>query len=56
MRITIVTMPNIQGKPPQEALKLLYDHCHETAIQVMKLNNDLEDLKQKVYRLEQNQR
>jgi len=56
MRIDIVNMPNIQGKLPQEALKILYDHCYDTAMQVMRLSNELEDLKQKVARLEQNQR
>jgi len=56
MRIDIVNMPNIQGKSPQEALKMLYDHCYDTAMQVMRLNNELEDLKQKFARFEQNQR
>jgi len=49
-------MPSIQGKSPQEALQLLYDHCHDTATQIMKLSNELENLKQKITRLEQNQR
>jgi hypothetical protein len=47
-------MPTIQGKTPEQALKVLYDHCHETAVQVMLLNNELEDLKEKVAQLERN--
>jgi len=55
MRIDTVTMPNIKIKPIEKALEALYNHCHETAVLVMKLNNEVEDLKQKVRNLE-NQR
>jgi len=54
MRIDSVSMPDIRGKTPEQALKALYDHCHETAVQVMRLNNELEDLKEKVVKLERN--
>lgn len=53
MRIDIVTMPDIQGKSPAEALKVLYEHCRETAILVMKLNNGVEELKRNLGDLEQ---
>ena len=48
MRINQINMPNIQGKSPQDAIKILYDHCHETAIQIMRLSNDIEDLKEEI--------
>ena len=54
MRIDSVTMPDIRGKTPEQAIKILYDHCHDTAVQVMHLSNELEDLKKKVARLERN--
>jgi organic hydroperoxide reductase OsmC/OhrA len=54
MRIESVTMPDIQGKTPEQALKALYLHCHETAVLAMRLNNELEDLKRKVAELERN--
>ena len=53
MRIDIVSMPNIEGKKPEESIKLLYNHCREVAVKVMELNNTLEDLKRKVSDLEQ---
>lgn len=56
MTIDSVTMPNIKVKPIEKALEALYDHCHETAVQVMRMSNEIEDLKQKIYRLESNQR
>lgn len=52
MRIDSVTMPNIKVKPIEKALEALYNHCYETAVQVMKMNNEIEDLKQKIYQLE----
>jgi hypothetical protein len=52
MRIGRVSMPDIQGKTPEQALKALYDHCHELAVQVMRLTNELEDLKRKVAEVE----
>ena len=52
MRIDVVNMPQIKGKPVEQALEILHKHCHETAIMVMKMNNEIEDLKQKVSRLE----
>jgi hypothetical protein len=55
MRITSVTMPNIKVKPIEKALEALYDHCYNTAVHVMKMSNEIEDLKQKIQRLE-NQR
>jgi len=45
-------MPNIKVKPIEKALEALYNHCHETAVQVMMMNNEIEDLKQKIYQLE----
>ena len=56
MRIDRVSMPNIQGKTLEQAFKALYDHCYETAVQVMRMNNEIEDLKQKVADLERHQR
>lgn len=55
-RIDVVNTPNIQGKHPQEALQLLCDHCHATAVQVMHLTNEVVALKQKVQELERYQR
>lgn len=52
MRIDSVTMPDIRGKTPEQAVKILYDHCQETALHVMRLSNELEDLKLKVAQLE----
>jgi hypothetical protein len=52
MRIDMVTMPDIKGKPIEKALELLYNHCHDVAVQVMRMNNEIEDLKQKINRLE----
>lgn len=55
-RIDVVTMPNLEGKSIPEAIKALYDHCHDTAVQVMLLTNEVVALNQKVQKLEQNQR
>jgi hypothetical protein len=52
MRIDSVSTPDIRGMNPEQALKALCKHCHETAVQVMRLNNELEDLKEKVAKLE----
>jgi ferritin len=56
IKIGKVNKPNIQGKHPQEALQILCDHCHDNAVQIMQLNNEVFDLKQKVEELELNQR
>lgn len=52
MRIDSVTMPNIKVKPIEKALEVLYNHCYETAVRVMEMSNDIEDLKAKIHRLE----
>lgn len=51
-RIDTLTMPSIEGKSPQQALKALYDHCFEVAAQVMHLTNEVADLREKVALLE----
>ncbi len=50
-RISSVTMPNIKGLPPQKALEVLYNHCYETAVKVMLMSNEIEDLKDAIRRL-----
>jgi phage shock protein A len=45
-------MPNIKIKPVEKALEALYNHCEQVAIQVMKMNNEIENLKHKIYQLE----
>jgi len=55
MRIDFVNGPSIEGKSVDQALKILHSFCHDTAVQVMKMNNEIEDLKSKIYRME-NQR
>jgi len=52
MRIDSVTMPNIEVKPIERALKVLYDHCHEMSNHIMKMSNEIEDLKDKIRYLE----
>lgn len=52
MKIDMVNGPNIEGKPIDQALKILVNHCHDTAIMVMTMANEIEDLKRKIYRLE----
>lgn len=52
MRITSVSGPNVKGKPIDQALEIICKHCHDTAIQIMTMSNEIEDLKQKIYRLE----
>jgi|GEM_PF-3511853 len=52
MRIDSVTMPNIKVKPIEKALEILYNHCYETAVLVMTMNNEIEELKDKIRRLE----
>jgi hypothetical protein len=51
MRIDQVSGPRIHGKKPEEAVKILAGFCHETAIRVMQLNNQIEDLKDQVAQL-----
>lgn len=36
MRIDYVRMPELNNKTPAEALRLLYEHCRETADHVMR--------------------
>ena len=38
-------IPSIQGKTPAEAVEILYDHCHKTAIVVEQMNKEIEELK-----------
>jgi len=52
MRIDTVTMPEIRGKSPGEAILALYEHCRETAVLLMRVNNKVEDLESKVSELE----
>ena len=52
MRINSVTMPIIEGQPTDKAIKMLYDHCKETAGQIMRMSNEIEDLKSKIHQLE----
>ena len=52
MKIDYVNLPNMQGKDPLTALKDLHRHCAETAQLVMKLNNEVEELKSKIRDLE----
>ena len=55
MRIDSVTMPDIQGKSAPEAIKILYEHCRETTVRFMHLNNKVEDLERKLGELESRQ-
>jgi hypothetical protein len=48
MRIDYVNGPNIEGKTPTQALEILADSCHGAAVQIMRLNNEIEGLKAKV--------
>ena len=52
MRIDYVNKLNIQGLSVQKALDALCKRCNEDAELIMKMNNDIEDLKIKIYRLE----
>ena len=45
MRIDITTRPNTEGKSPEDAIKILSDYCHDIALLVMRLNNEVESLK-----------
>lgn len=56
MRIDSVTMPNIEGKSPERAIALLYEHCQETAVHVMRLSNEVEELKRQLADLQLRQR
>jgi len=53
MRIDYVNGPDISGKTPVQALEILARSCHDQAVQIMRLNNELEDLKDEVRRLQQ---
>lgn len=52
VRIDFVQMPKIEGLRPEEAIQALYKHCHETAVLLMRMNNDVEDLKNKLRELD----
>ncbi len=52
MRNDQLDMPDIYGKTPEQQIKALYDHCHDAAIRLMRVNTELEELKQKVAQLE----
>jgi hypothetical protein len=51
MRIDYVNGPDVQGKTPAQAIAILVESCHAAAVQIMRLNNDLEDLKEQVEEL-----
>lgn len=56
MRIDYVNNLDIKGLRVEKALEALCKHCNDTAIQVMKMNNEIEDLKQEIYQLKNGQR
>ena len=55
MRIEEISMPVVRGKPFQQALNDLYQHCYESSVLAMRMNNEIEDLKKKVAELQQSQ-
>jgi len=52
MRIDQISVPSVEGVPVDEAVRRLQRHCRETAVVLMRVNNDVEDLKAKLAELE----
>lgn len=48
MRIDCVNGPNIEGMTPAQAIAIFAESCHLAAVQIMRLDNEIEDLKAKV--------
>jgi hypothetical protein len=53
MKIDIVSGPDVAGMTVQQALQAIARHCHDTAVQVMRISNELEELRSRTERLEQ---
>ena len=51
MLIDCVNGPDVQGKSPALAIAILVESCHAAAVQIIRLNKELEDLKAKVEEL-----
>ena len=49
-------IPSITGKTPEQAVKILYEHCHLTAQVLDAVNREVEELKQQVEELSLRQR
>jgi prefoldin subunit 5 len=41
-------IPTIKGKTPDQALEILYRHCDDMAQIVMRMNKEIEELKDEV--------
>lgn len=52
MRIDHVRGPDISGKNPQQAVEVLAKTVHDCMVQIMRLSNEIEDLKEEVERLQ----
>ena len=48
MKISHVNLPDISGKPTQRALEILCQKLSDTMKLVIKLNNQVEDLKDEI--------
>lgn len=46
-------IPSIAGKTADQAVKILYDHCHQSAQMLDALNKEVEDLKDQIESLMQ---
>jgi hypothetical protein len=46
--INYLGMPRLQGKAPADALEILRQHCDDMAQIVMKMNAEIEELKDEV--------
>jgi len=49
-------IPSITGKTPDQAVKILYEHCHQTAQVLDAVNREVEELKRQVEELSQRRR
>ncbi len=53
MKITSVARPDVQGRTPEQAVRVLCDQLHKTNVQVMELNNRIVDLETAIKQLRQ---
>ena len=53
MRISEISVPNVDGLSPEDALRKLQRHCRDMAEAFVQVNNEVEDLKRKFAELDQ---
>lgn len=52
MDINYNGLPSLEGKTVEQSLEILHRHCHQTALIMVKMNQEMEGLKSQVEQLQ----